>query len=207
MFLLVHKNRVIVGPMSWHYGMFSHGLERIESTAFIPRSEPQTLPLILDENTKIVKCREIIPSYNKKIQYIHGPFWNFDEPIAIGTYEIKDTPIELVKNTLIEELAAERYKKEIAGCKVNIQSTEVTVDTNRGSRDIFIQKYLLMGDNDTVQWKFPEGWLTLSKTDLGAIVSAGVTHVQTAFNWEKTKLDLINNSTSSLELDSISLTE
>lgn len=62
-----------------------------------------------------------------------------------------------------------------------------------------------MQDSDTVKWKFPEAWLTLTKSDLGQVVSAGATYVQEAFNWEADKTDEINNCTSLEELDVVDL--
>ena len=88
-----------------------------------------------------------------------------------------------------------------------MQNVEVTADTNRGDRDIFIQKYLLMNENDVVTWKFPETWLNLTKLELGLIVAAGAAHVQNAFEWEDALVNQIGNCTTLEELDAIVIVE
>jgi hypothetical protein len=64
-----------------------------------------------------------------------------------------------------------------------------------------------MGENDTVNWKFPEGWLTLTKADLGAAVTAGVAHIQSSFDWEKAKVEEIEAATDAATLDVIVIVE
>ena len=49
-----------------------------------------------------------------------------------------------------------------------------------------------MADGETVKWKFPEGWVELTKTELGGIVAAGAAHIQTQFDWEKNIGDQID---------------
>jgi hypothetical protein len=62
-----------------------------------------------------------------------------------------------------------------------------------------------MGDNDTIEWKFPEAWVVLSKSDMIAAVSAGATHVKTAFEWEGMKASEIDACTTIAELQGIDL--
>ena len=64
-----------------------------------------------------------------------------------------------------------------------------------------------MGENDVVNWKFPEAWLTLTKSDLGIAVNAGVAHVQAQFNWELAKNEEIDACTTAAELDAVVIIE
>ena len=57
-----------------------------------------------------------------------------------------------------------------------------------------------MSDTETSNWKFPEGWLTLTKSELGQCVSAGATHIQSCFDWEKNYTDRIEAATTKEEL-------
>ena len=57
-----------------------------------------------------------------------------------------------------------------------------------------------MGDADTVNWKFPETWLTLTKQDLGLCVTAATQYVQECFDWELNKSEEIDNSETKQEL-------
>jgi hypothetical protein len=189
MFVIVYNNSVILGPMRWNKFRFENEiLEECEVTKSLPnKNEDQVITV--SENIKIYPVQgSPNPQFNPIIEHLNGPFWEFTETHAISSYQVQSLPIDAVKNTLKSETATERYSREIAGIKITIQETEVTIDTNRGDRDIFVQKFLLMSESDTVQWKFPEGWLTLSKTELGTIVSAGSNHVQSQFDWEATKI-------------------
>ena len=89
-----------------------------------------------------------------------------------------------------------RYKKEIKGTTVTVQNTQITVDTTRENRNNLIQRYILMGDNETLQWKFNDTWLTLSKSEVGTLVTGGATYVQSQFDWEKDKIQEIENKLS-----------
>jgi hypothetical protein len=64
-----------------------------------------------------------------------------------------------------------------------------------------------MEDSDTVHWKFPEAWLTLTKAEASQVVKAGASYVQTQFQWEANLISDINNATTLEELDSIVIVE
>jgi hypothetical protein len=207
-YVLINNNQVINGPRAWNYRSFESTLEDdLEITTKLPLQKTDNDPIIIDEDTKILPATLIYQDYNPKIQYLNGPFWEFSDTLATGTFVIEPNNIDAVKNDLISKVAANRYAKEISGVKVTIQNTEVTIDTARGNRDIFVQKYLLMSDTDTVQWKFPECWLTLTKSDLGLIVSTGATFVQEQFNWEEGKVVEIKACTTLEELDAVILAQ
>jgi hypothetical protein len=209
MFALVHKNRVLVGPMDWNRALFDGALSRLGISTTLPRVSPEfhELPWVIDENTSVCFVEFNYPEYNQKIHYLEGPYWTFENGKAIAGYLVKDQPVESVQYNL-KQLAAEyRWHKEISGTKVVVQEIEVTVDTDRNSRNIFVQQYLLMSDTDTVRWKFPEAWLTLTKSELGLVVSAGAAHIQNAFLWESMKVEEINTATTLQQLDSIVIGE
>ena len=184
MYAVVYDNRILVGPMNWNRAMFQGALEKKGINQLLPRVAPDDLPMIINEHAKIMQVEENRPELNPLVEYYYGPLWEITETKAIANYQINDTPIEAARYNLKQLCAGERYKKEITGATATIQNQTVTVDTNRGARDIFVQKYLLMAENDTVNWKFPETWLTLTKTDLGLCVAAGAQHIQSCFDWE-----------------------
>jgi hypothetical protein len=207
MYVLIHKNRVVVGPMLWNRAMFAVGLERLGINGVVlSRLEPTT-PMTIDENTRIAYSRYEYPEYNTKTQYLHGPFWNFSEDIAVGTFEIKEKSVDIIKSELKQAVSNERYTLEVAGAKVTFNDTEYSVSTERTARDIFVQKYVSLGDSDTVNWKFPEGFVTLSKTQLGQVIQAINTKVQEAFDWEYSKHQEIDAATTAEQLNDIVLTQ
>ena len=193
MYAIIHKNRVISGPRSWNKAFFEFNLKskKIEFT-FIPRNPPKELPYVINADTMAVSVEEVRPELNTFIQHHRGPLWEILEDKAIATYEIIENNLGSAKNNYKVLLADKRYEKEITGAKTTIQDVEVSLDTTRDGRNIFLQKFSLMGDSDTVNWKFPEGWLTLTKADLGLAVAAGAAHIQEAFDWEKAISDQID---------------
>jgi len=207
MYVLIHNDRVLVGPRDWNRPMFTTTLDKLNiEYDLLPRKAPTDLPIVLGAGTYITYARMEIPEHNEKTETYYGPFWDFtDTNLALGTYRVKERSIEQIREILVREAADVRYQKEISGTTVTIQDTTVALDTSREGRNIFVQKYTLMGDSDTVNWKFLEGWLTLTKAELGSAVNAIETHVQGAFDWEKTIIDQITTATTAAELDAIEI--
>jgi hypothetical protein len=207
MYAVVYKNRVIVGPMGWNRGIFQGSLEKEGVKQTLPRVAPERFPYIVNEDAQIHRVEENRPELNPMYQFYYGPLWEITATKVIANYEVRDTSVEAARVKFKNQLADERYKKEAAGTSINIQDVVVTLDTSREGRNIFLQKYLLMGENDTVNWKFPETWLTLTKTELGSIVAVGAAHIQGAFDWEKNINDLIDAAQTNEELLEIEIVE
>jgi hypothetical protein len=208
MYAVIHKEKVIIGPKEWNRGFFVFRFQQLKIDApMIPRTAPTELPFVVDKDTRIVRAETTYDEIDPMVQYHRGPIWTINEEYAVASYEAVDTPIEQARSNFRNKAAGERYKKEVSGTKVTVQSTEVTLDTSRDGRNIFIQKFSLMEDDDTVNWKFPEGWLTLTKSELGQIVRAGATHIQSAFDWEKSINDQIDSATTAEELLAIEIVE
>lgn len=205
-YAIVHKGRVIVGPLAWAQKYYTDVLKiRHRITANIPGKAPDELPYVIDENTKIHAVEENKPEVDVMTQYHYGPLWDLSGDVVVANYEIREQTIEDARNNFRAYAAHERYKKEVSGTKVTIQDTEVTVDTTREGRAAFVQKYSLIGDEDVVNWKFPESWLTLTKDDLAAVTLAADLHVQQAFDWEKTINDEIDAAETAEELHAIEI--
>lgn len=202
MFVLIHKNRVISGPRDWNNKMFEHALrEEANIVQSVSIAEPEQFPYVIDSDTVIKKVELIYPEYNKKIQYAEGPFWDLSGDIVIGTFEVKDNPIEPVKNVLKNRIAGVRYFQEIEGTKETIQGKEVTISTTRESRANYSAQIALMGDS--INWKFPEGWMVLTKSELQSVADAAYVFVQNKYNEEYAKVQQIDAATSLQELDAI----
>ncbi len=184
MYAVIYDNKVLVGPMNWNRGMFQGALERKGIQYPLPRTAPDNLPLTINEHAKIMRVDEIRPTMNPLVEFYYGPLWDITEEAAIANYEVHDSPIESMRYNLKQVAAQARYNKEVLGTTVTIQEQTVTIDTNRGAKDVFVQKYLLMAESDTVNWKFPETWLTLTKSDLGLCVAAVNQYIQQCFDWE-----------------------
>ena len=208
MFIITHNNNVILGPMRWNRFRFENQIkEELEIEVTLPQVFDADV-LEISTEVKIYRVvQEIQAEFNQRTQFLNGPFWQFTDNGAIANYMAENLSVDAVKNQMKSQVAAERYAKEISGVKIALQDKEVTIDTSRGNRDIFAQKYLLMGDADAIQWKFPECWLTLSKMDLGAIVQAGANHVQAAFDWESAKIVEVDGCSTLDQLNSIVISD
>jgi hypothetical protein len=208
MYAIVHKNRVILGPMAWSQKYFTSILKiRHRITANIPGQPPAVLPYKINEETAIHNVEENRPNFDTMTQGLEGPHWDLSNDVVIANYIVQDQTIESARNNFRTIAGYERFKKETSGVKVTVQGTEVTCDTSREGRHIFIQKLLLMKADDKVNWKFPEGWLNLSRDELGMIVSAGAAHIQGAFDWERIINDQIDQAMTADELHAIEIIE
>lgn len=207
MYVLIHKDRVIVGPMAWNRAMFDGALNKLKITHTLPRAAPSDLPLIIDDDTRLAESVYEYPEHNAKITYLNGPFWNFDAPVAVGTFVVEPIAVEFIKGNLKQEVAAERYRREELGTTHELQGVSVTLDTSRSGRDIFAQTYLLMADGDVKSWKFPQGWFTITKSELGSIVATGVSYIQSCFDWERAKSEEIDACETAAQLDAVVIVE
>jgi hypothetical protein len=207
MYAVVYKDMVIVGPMDWNRAIFQGSLERQNIVVGLPRVAPDTLPYVVNDDARIMMVEERRPEINQLVEYHYGPLWDVSGSMAIANYEIYDIQIDSARYNLKVQAAEERWKKEIAGTIVNIQGSDFTLDTTREGRNIFLQKYSLMSDGDIVNWKFPEGWVLLTKEELGTVIAAGASYIQTCFDWEKNISDLIDAATTKEELLAIEIVE
>ena len=206
MYVLVENDIVINGPRPWSFRAFQSTLrEELDITVALPTAKSDGLPINIAEGVRILPVDITLPEYNPKIQFLHGPFWTFSSDVASGTYQVENLDIGTVKSNLKNIVAANRYNREIAGCTCVLQNITVSIDTTRDGRNIFVQKYLLMAENDTVEWKFPEAWLNITKAELGEVVQCGAAHIQDQFNWEASKVIEIDAATTLSELDAIVL--
>ena len=207
MYVLVSNERVLNGPRAWSYRSFKNTLEEELGISYnLPTNKTDGAAIHISDTVKIYPAViDDTTAYNPKIEYLHGPFWDFTGNVATGTFIVQNNSIESVKGYLKSVIATNRYKKEISGIAQTVNSITVTIDTGRDTRNIFFQKYLLMGESETVEWKFPEAWITLTKTQLGGIVSNAASHIENQFVWEANKVAEIESANTYSELDLIVL--
>ena len=205
MFVIVYDNQVVLGPMRWNKYRFENFLvEEYEVTATLPQTnEPETMVTVNDNCVIYPVQGSPDPIFNPVIEMLHGPFWDFSNNVATSSFQVQPLPIDAVKNMLKATTATERYRKEILGTTATIQGTIVSIATDRDSRNIVNNTYLIAGDADTIQWKFPEAWLTLTKSDLGLVVSTINSYVQEQFAWESAKVAEIDACQTSMELANV----
>lgn len=204
MFIIAHNDSVILGPMRWNRYRFENEIqEECEIAATLPDLNTSSVISVSDDVKIYPVIATVHEQFNPRTQHLHGPFWTFTEDGATASYIAQDLPVESVKSSMKAEVANQRWVKESAGFSMTVQGVEVRIDTSRGNRDVFVQKYLLMADEEVSQWKFNDTWIALSKQDMMAIVSAINSHVQAQFDWEAGKIAEIDQCITLEQLDAI----
>lgn len=86
-------------------------------------------------------------------------------------------------------IAAQRYEMETSG----IEYQGMTILTDRESVQILdsTSEKIRRGLVSSIQWKCPEGYLTLTPANIDAIEMAVLNHVQAAFAWEQAQLEAL----------------
>lgn len=200
MYAVVYKNRVLTGPMDWNRGIFQGALSKQGVTQTLPRVAPAEMPYVVNEDATIFTVVENRPTMNPMVEYYYGPLWDITPTEVIANYDVVDSPLDAAKMNFVAYAAEERWKRETAGVNHTLQGQTVWIDTSREGRAIFMQALTLMNDTQTMNWKFPQGWFVMSKTDLADVVSAGASYVESCFNWEKSIDDQIQAATTKQEL-------
>lgn len=202
-------NFVILGPIDWKPRYISDILsDEFDDNIVVSKEDALNVPYDIIPGVTARKCECVYEQLNPKIHRHEGPFWVYDDTNtvcqAVATWKQRDKDIDQVKVELKNTVADLRWAKEAKGVTLTIQGIEVWCDTARVNRDIFLQKYTIMPDNTTINWKFQNNvWLELTKAELGTIVTEGSVYIQSCFNWEAEKSAIIDNCTTLTELDAL----
>jgi hypothetical protein len=205
-YAIVYKNeRVVLGPVDWSQKYFTDILDiHFQVKTHIPYDAPKELPYIINDDFVIHKVFQDLPILlNPKAQELQGPNWDFSKNPIVCSYSVVELPMDRIKNNYKDLTASVRYKKENTTIRVEIQNTIVFIDTHRELRNQYTQKYLNMQDNSSINWKFGNKWLTLTKQDLSIIINAIDRYVQSSFDWEKNICGQIDSATTVDNLENI----
>jgi len=194
LFVIVYNNSVILGPMEWKARRFS---EVIDDDCEITVTLPLTNEGYYEVNSEIkIWPVQFVnePVYNPKIEHLHGPFYEFTDGVAYSSKQVRQIPLDAAQNFVKQDAATERWKKQNSGVKVTLNGTEYSFSSDLNTKSIFHQ--YITSNLDSVNWKINQDtWITLSKSDIQTIFNAIVSHVQSTYDWEATKLTEINNAT------------
>lgn len=205
---------VVLGPMQWRPVYFSSVLtDDLDEEVVITSAMEQSVPF----ETKGYTVRRALVEYedllDPKFDQHEGPVWTYYDtnPITIdgvqyhakATYTRAEKPRAGIEIQLRNEIAAERYNREIKGISVTIRGKPLTVSTDRASRDRLVSKFVVMGAGAAAKWKFPEGYQTLTKPEVQTILEAIDAHVQAQFDWEESTLTQIQSAANTSALKQI----
>jgi hypothetical protein len=200
MYVVKFKGRVVLGLIPWNAQYIQDVMRnRYRIVIELPYLEPESteFPYIVNEDITIYPASENRDdNINPMIQQYFGPTWEFLEDHVVAHYEILPLKLEDAKNNYIARAANIRYNKEISGTKIIFNNIEYNIETNRNSRSKYIEKFIMLGDGESINWKFSEQWITLTKINIQNIIQAIDEHVQSAFDWEFNINNIINSATS-----------
>ena len=196
MWILVYNNQIQLGPREYNRWIFQDWLaENLGIIISLPQQPIGNNPIIIDENTRIIVVFFAPqPDFNPRIQQLAGPFVTMQYDYANAEYQVADQDIEVVKSTMLAELAANRYNQEVAGVTVVLQDQSLWVSSDRVTRQVWLNALQLGVTTQT--WKFNNNtWLVLDAQEIQTVVSALTAHVEQAFSWEKSVHDQIMAAT------------
>lgn len=203
-YLLVENRKVIYLDMIWRPRMFQNELQDLGLMTDVLFTETEPGYLKINDSFEIIPVTEVTsPEYDPRYERLSGPHVSYGDTFAEKVFIKEPNPIDNIKTELKSKISSERYNKEIVGFKHTIQGIEVTVDTSREIRNIFIQKLLIMDENEVANWKFNEAWVPITKHDLKELVSKGASYIQAQFDWEKDAVNKIDAAESIDELKSL----
>lgn len=203
MFVIVHNNSVILGPMRWNRFRFENEIqEECEVSCTLPDRNDDLDPIVVSNEIKILPILGTEnPEYNPKIEILHGPFWEFTDTQAIYHYEVVPMNIDSAKNMLKEQVTAERWNKENAGVNVTLNGTEYTFKTDKETRAIL---HNAVSNMESINWKQDqETWIQMTNGDTQTVLTAILTHVQACFDWEFNKFQEIDACNTLEMLDAV----
>lgn len=206
MYVLVHKNKVLVGPMKWHPSMFAGALKKLGLDLGIPRYAPRSLPLTLDYDTKIYHVQMTHVQHNPRIEYLEGPIWDFSSGTAVANYIVRAKSLDLVRGDLKAQAAKARWQKENLMSEITVKGTKVRVSISRESRANLSLLISTAADSDIIKWKSNNGvWFDLTKAELQQVARDVNNKVQELYTEEHTINNLIANAADSQELAEIEI--
>jgi hypothetical protein len=202
MFVIVNDNSVIWGPKRWSKIGFERILEDdLGITYDLPANNDEFTPIVVNSTTSILRVIELsTPTINERIERLEGPFWNFFEDRAEMYYTVGSLPLGFIKAKIKERIADIRYRKEVRGFQTTVQNTTITIETSREARALMVETISDMQSGDTVEWKFREGWLTVTRAQMVAMKAASRNYVQSTFTWEKNKSAAVDAAATLQEL-------
>lgn len=193
---LVHDNSLILGPMGLNVRMINSELEDLELEDRISPQSFRDLPIHFSDGlTHLVSIDKDIPSHDSKYHNVGNFTWQIIEengiPIKVLlSYPIVDKTLEEVKELRRKEVSPARKQKENTTITLNVNGSRIETSTSREERLLLASK--IAANPSAHNFKFKNTWLEVNTEQLQYIVSEIDNTVQSAFNWELSKLQEID---------------
>ena len=208
--LVQNKQIVILGPITWRQRFIQTEINDLidDGELTINYTVPATEQgyINIGDGFEIFPVELTTPAFDPIYEELSGPFWTYENNIATGIYTVNTLSIEKIKGHLKQVVATERYRKQNLGTTVAIANTTFSVSTDTNT----INSLLSLANNtgtDTINYKSPNGFISLTGADIQNIVNQIHDYIQTQFNWEKTTNETIDDTDDITALQTIEIVE
>ena len=208
--LVQNKQIVILGPITWRQRFIQTEInDLIESEELsidytVPATEQGYINI--GDGFEIFPVELTTPAFDPIYEELSGPFWTYENNVATGTYTINTLNIEKIKGHLKQVVATERYRKQNLGTTVAIANTTFSISTDTNTINSLLSLANNTGSN-TINYKSPNGFISLTGADIQNIVNQIHDYIQTQFNWEKTTNETIDDTDDITALQTIEIVE
>ena len=182
--------------MGFNVRMINSELEDLELEDRITTQSHTNIPIhFSDELTHLLLLEKEVPGYDSKYYNLGNFTWEVIEednvPIKVKlTYPLVERSIEEVKYSRKQEVTAYRKEKENKIISLTINETEIKIATSREERLILASK--LSASPGLHNYKFSNTWLEITTENLQYVIGEIDKVVQSAYDWELSKLQEID---------------
>jgi hypothetical protein len=201
---------VILGPITWRQRFIQTEINDLidDGELTIDYTVPATEQgyINIGDGFEIFPVELTLPVFDSIYEELSGPFWTYENNVATGTYTVNTLSIERIKGHLKQVVATERYRKQHLGTTVTVSNTSFSVSTDTNTINSLLSLANTVG-TDTINYKSPNGFISLTGTDIQNVVNQIHDYVQIQFNWEKTINETIDDANDITTLQSIEIVE
>jgi hypothetical protein len=194
---LIHNNSLILGPMGFNVRMINSDLEDLELEDRITTQSYTNIPIHFSDGlTHLLLIEKEVPGYDPKYYNLGNFTWEIIEednvPVKVKlTYPLVEKTIEEVKYLRKQEVTEERRQKENKIINLTINDSEIEISTTREERLMLASK--LSASPGLHNYKFLNTWLEITTENLQYIITEIDKVVQSAYDWELSKLQEIDS--------------
>lgn len=164
-------------------------------------------PLVVDRPLQPGEYPAVVvnDNYDQERQYRRGPTVTLSDGIGTVTYDVIDKALWQLKQEKIQRLAEIRWQRETGG--ITVAGMAVPTDRDTQGRVVDIVNAYADGDLiGPVDFKLPDGFVSLGADELRAIKAAGAQHIQLCFSRERALSEEIEAAGEAAALDAIDIT-
>lgn len=188
-YAIVHKGRVLLTADNWKVGRFNSALADLNITKTIYPSDQIGVPIQVDQDTKILLYKDVMPPLDPYTQTYAGPTYDITDDIVTATYTVENLSLPIARDLARTRIKAYRKYAQNKTIKIdlplspNILDNEFIIDpgylkpvsvTVRMDDQTVnnLSSYASLPHGQIVKWKFEDQWLDINKDDVLSLVSA-----------------------------------